>query len=75
MALLVKFVGQHNKHAAAKNAGFKKDDVIVELAGTSGRVTEGEMIGQLLQKHFPGAKVKATVLRGQEPVELLLPMQ
>jgi len=37
MALLVKFVGQYGKHAAAKNAGFAKDDVITEMDGKSGR--------------------------------------
>ncbi|HEY2953395.1 MAG TPA: Trx7/PDZ domain-containing (seleno)protein [Verrucomicrobiae bacterium] len=75
MALFIKGVGQYGKHAAAKNAGFKKDDVIVALAGMSDRVTEGELIGRLLQQHFPGEKLKATVLRGQERVELSLPMQ
>ena len=75
MALLVKFVGQYNKHAAAKNAGFKKDDVIVEFGGLSTRVTEGEVMGLLLQKHFPGEKLKTTVLRGSERVELSMPMQ
>ena len=75
MALFVISVGQYGKHAAAKNAGFKKDDVIVGLAGASDRVTEGELMGRLLQKHFPGEKIKTTVLRGQERVELSLPMQ
>lgn len=75
MALWVKFVGQYNQHAAAKNAGFQKDDVIVELAGVTRRVSEGEMIGHLLQKHFPGEKVQAVVLRGTERVTLQLPMQ
>jgi hypothetical protein len=75
MALLVKSVGQYGKHAAAKNAGFKKDDVIVELDGLSQRLTEGEMIGRLLQKTRPGEKLKTTVLRGAERVELSLPMQ
>lgn len=75
MALLVKFVGQYNKHAAAKKAGFQKDDVIVELGGTSARMTEGELMGRLLQKHQAGEKLKTTVLRGQERVELVMPMQ
>jgi serine protease Do len=74
MALHVKSVGQYGKHAAAKNAGFKKDDVIVQMAGMSDRVTESEIIGRLLQKYVPGEKVKATVLRGQERVELSMPM-
>jgi hypothetical protein len=75
LALNVKSVGLYGKHAAAKNAGFKKDDVIVELDGQSQRMTEGELMGYLLKKHVPGEKVKATVLRGQEKVELMLPMQ
>jgi hypothetical protein len=75
MALFVKNVGQYGKHAAAKNAGFQKEDVIVELDGRSDRITEGEMMGHLLQKHQPGEKVRAVVLRGEQRLELTLPMQ
>jgi serine protease Do len=75
MALLVKSVGQYGKHAAARNAGFKKDDVIVEFGGQSERVTESELIGQVLQKHLPGEKVNVTVLRAGQRVELMMPMQ
>ena len=75
MALLVKYVGQYGIHAAGKNAGFKKDDVIVELDGISDRRSEGEMFGTLLQKHSPGEKVRARVLRGSEQVDLNLPIQ
>jgi serine protease Do len=75
LALFVKGVGQFGKHAAAKNAGFQKEDVIVEIAGLSGRLTEGELIGRLLQGHPLGEKVKVVVLRGQQRVELALPMQ
>jgi S1-C subfamily serine protease len=75
MALFVKNVGQYGNHAAAKKAGFQKEDVIVELDGRADRITEGEMIGHLLQKHQPGEKVKAIVLRGEQRVELSLPMQ
>ncbi|MEA3213490.1 MAG: serine protease Do [Chthoniobacter sp.] len=75
MALFVKSVGQFGKHAAAKNAGFQKEDVIVELDGLSARMTEGEVLGRLLQTRRPGDPVKATVLRGAERVELTLPMQ
>lgn len=75
LALFVKAVGQYGKHAAAKNAGFKKDDVIVELDGVTVRMTEGEMLGHLLRKRFPGEKVKTVVLRGGNRVELALPMQ
>ncbi|MBI5800938.1 MAG: PDZ domain-containing protein [Verrucomicrobia bacterium] len=75
LALHVKGLGQYNKHAAAKNAGFQKDDVLLELNGKSARATEGELIGQILQSTRPGEKLKATVLRGDQRVELLLPMQ
>ena len=75
LALLVKFVGQYGSHAAAKNAGFRKDDVLVQVAGLKSRLSEGEMIGELLQKHFPGEKLRTTVLRGAERIDLQLPMQ
>lgn len=75
LALLLQGVGQYGKHAAAKNAGFQKDDVLVELDGKSARLTEGELIGRLLQQTKPGQKLKAVVLRGEKRVELMLPMQ
>ncbi len=75
LALFVKGLGQYGKHAAAKNAGFLKDDVLLELNGKSARITEGELFGQLLQSTKPGDKLKATVLRGDKRVELMLPMQ
>ena len=75
MALFVKGLGQYGKHGAAKNAGFQKEDVIVELDGMSARISEGELIGQLLEKHFPGEQVKAVVLRGTQRIDLALPMQ
>lgn len=75
LALFVKHVGQYGKNAAAKKAGFQKDDVIVEIAGRSNRITESELIGYLLNSHQPGEQVKAVVLRGSERVELQLPIQ
>ncbi len=75
IALLVKGVGNFGKHAAAKNAGFQKDDVIVSIDGDETRRTEGELLGWLLDRHRAGEKVKAIVLRGTAPVELILPMQ
>ena len=75
MALLVKSVGQYGKHAAAKIAGFKKDDLIVEFAGQSARLTEGELMGRVLQKNMPGEKVNVTVWRDGQRVALQMPMQ
>ena len=75
LALFVKHVGEYNQHAAAKKAGFKKEDVILDVAGLSSRMTEGQMMGTLLQKYQKGEKVQMTVLRGQEKVTLSMPMQ
>jgi hypothetical protein len=75
MALRAKGVGQYGKHAAAKNAGFQKEDVITELGGSYARITEGALIGKLIKDHKPGDRVKTTVLRGGKKVELSLPIQ
>ncbi len=75
MALWVKSVGQFGKHAAAKNAGFNQDDVLVALEGKSTRMTEGELLGYLLKNHHVGEKIKVTVLRENQRIELSLPMQ
>jgi len=75
LALNVKSVGNYGKHAAAKNAGFQKDDLIVAIDGLTGRLTEGELLGRLVQKHQMGEAVQATVLRGTQRVTLTLPMQ
>ena len=75
MALRARGVGQYGKHAAAKNAGWQKGDIITELDGSSARVTEGMLIGRLVRSHKPGEKLKATVLRGDRKVELSLPIQ
>jgi hypothetical protein len=75
MAFFVKHAGEYGIHAAAKNAGFRKDDVIVALDGNDRRISESELIGILMEKHVPGDKVKGTVLRGNERVDLMLPIQ
>jgi hypothetical protein len=75
LALSVTYVGNFGKHAAAKNAGFQKDDIIVAIDGLKTRQSEGELLGYLLQKHQPGETVQATVLRGTQRVDLTLPMQ
>lgn len=75
LALKVKFVGQFDKHAAAKRAGFQKDDVLVEVGDIRARMGEGEMLGYLLERRFPGDSVKVAVMRGTQRLELMLPMQ
>jgi serine protease Do len=75
MALLVKHVGEYGQHAAAKKAGFKKGDVIVSVAKHSQRVTEGQIIGTLLQKHQRGQNVAAEVMREGQKLTLSWPLQ
>lgn len=75
LALFAKHVGEYGVHAAAKNAGFKKEDVIVKIAGSGAHETESELIGRLLRDYKPGDKVDATVLRDGSKVHLKLPMQ
>lgn len=75
LALLVMHVGAYGKHAAAKNAGFQKGDVLVEIDGKTQPMTESELIGQILEKQKPGEKIQTVVLRGTERVKLAMPMQ
>jgi S1-C subfamily serine protease len=75
LALFAKGVGQYGKHAAAKNAGFQKEDVIIEIDGITTRTSESGLIQHLLTHRMPGTKVKTVVLRGGKRLELMLPMQ
>lgn len=75
MALRLKHVGLYGNHAAAHKAGFKKDDILIELDGAKGRATESEIIGRLLSTHKVGNAIPATVLRGDQQLKLQWPMQ
>ena len=74
LALRAEHVGEYGNHAAAKKAGFRKEDVLIAVDGVTDRLSESELIGRLIQKS-PGEKVRATVLRGQEKLELQFPVQ
>jgi serine protease Do len=74
LALRVKHVGQYGHHAAGKNAGFQKDDIITSIDGNAKRMSESQFLAQAL-KHPAGAKLAAKVLRDGKTVELKLPIQ
>ncbi len=74
LALRVKHVGQYGHHAAAKRAGFQKDDVITSIGDLSGRLSEGQFLAHALT-HRDGEKLPTKVLRGGKTVELKLPIQ
>jgi serine protease Do len=75
LALRAKGVGAYGIHGAAKAAGFQKEDILVAVDGSSARLTESQLIGKLLTAHPTKENVKATVLRGDKQIELMLPMQ
>jgi hypothetical protein len=75
LALRVKYVGQYNKHAAGKNAGFRKDDVIVAVDGKKNRMTESTFLDYTLNNKRRGEKAAVTVLRDGKEVKLQLPIQ
>lgn len=75
MALRVKHAGQYGKHAAAKNAGFLQDDIVVAVDGLSDAMSEGAVIGHLLTKRRIGDAVKWSILRGGERREISLRLQ
>ncbi len=74
LALRARHVGEYGKHAAAKKAGFVRDDIIVDLGGVTQRMTESEAIGDLL-KRPAGQAVATVVLREGKKVDLKLPIQ
>jgi hypothetical protein len=75
LALRIKHAGEYNAHAAAKNAGFRKGDILVELDGSSAPLTESELMVAMMNGKRPGDKVPAVVLREGKRIELKLPIQ
>ena len=74
LALRAEHVGEYGNHAAAKKAGFRKEDVLIAVDGIDERLSESQLIGRLIAKS-PGEKVQATVLRGQKKIQLQFPIQ
>jgi serine protease Do len=75
MALRVKFVGMYNAHAAAKNAGFLKDDVLISFDGRTDLMRETDLFAHALRARKPGETVSVKLVRAGETKELKLPMQ
>jgi len=49
--------------------------VIVAIDGLTSRLSESELVGNLLQRRRVGKSVEGTVLRGTQRVALILPRQ
>lgn len=75
LALRAEHVGQYGAHAKAKQAGFQKGDVIVEVDGARTRMTETQLLAKNLAEHKPGESVPVKVVRGGREVSLQLPIQ
>lgn len=75
LALLALNVGQYGRHALAKQQGFQKDDIIVEVDGDRSARSEGELMADILQKKKAGARIPAKVLRSGKEIELKIPVQ
>ena len=75
LALVAKHVGEYGEHAAAKKAGFKKGDLIIEIAGNARRASESEVIGRLLRQFKARDQIQVTVLRDDTRLELSYPIQ
>jgi hypothetical protein len=75
MALRVKHVGQYGPHAAAKKAGFRKGDLIVEFDGRRDLLSETALLAYGATHQKAGNRVNVVVLREGEEIRLTLPMQ
>lgn len=75
LGLVVQHVGQYGRHAVAMKAGVLKGDVLVAVKGNTQRLTEGQLIGDLLRNHLPGDIVRMTILREGERMNFDIKMQ
>ncbi len=75
MALQVKHVGQYNKHAAAKRAGFQVDDILVSYDGRTDLQREADVFAHVARNHKQGDTVDVEILRNGKPLQLTLPIQ
>ena len=75
LALRVDYLGQYGEHAVGKQAGFKKDDVIISLDGQKARMNESEVFGYVTRTRMAGSKVPVTIMRKGEKMDFELTMQ
>jgi len=80
LGLIVHGLGEYGEHAAAKNAGFRKGDVVLRIEGIDDAAseagwTESELIGKLLSEHRSPTKLACTILRDNQRIDLSWPIQ
>lgn len=74
-ALRVRYVGQYNEHAAAKNSGFRKGDIIVTFDGRKDLLSESDVLRYGATKLKPGTSIPIEILRENSLTTLRLPQQ
>lgn len=75
MALRVSYVGKYGAHAAAKKAGFRKDDVIISVDGKTNLVSEGAFLEYGVNEKNIGDRISVTVLRNKKRITMKIPIQ
>lgn len=75
LGLLIAHVGQYGPHAAAKRAGVKKGDILIEYNGHTEAQTPSEMLHTAMSEYEIGKRVSLTVLRNGERKTMQVPMQ
>ena len=72
---MARHVGQYGAHAAAKNAGFLNGDILVEVDGQAGPLTESQLMAWLVNAKRPGDRIPVVIVRDGKRMTLELPMQ
>jgi serine protease Do len=75
MALKAEHVGQYGAHAVAKQAGFKKGDILTSFDGRNDLMTDSQLLAYSAQNTKPGQTVPVVVRRGDKQLTLDLKMQ
>jgi S1-C subfamily serine protease len=75
LALRARHVGEYGAHAAAKNAGFIKGDLLVEIDGSNKQLTESQLMTWVANAKRPGERIPVVVLRDGKRINLELPIQ
>ena len=75
MALWVRHVGQYGASRAAKLAGFRKGDIVIEFDGIQRRLDESELLVHIFQKRKAGDTVPVKILRNGKEKTLRLPIR
>ena len=65
-ALRVRHVGEFGDHALAKKAGVEQGDILIAFDGRTDRLSESQVLADLLRRRKPGDVVSVTVVRNGE---------